>query len=645
MRYLLFIITIMVTLFIGCGKDEKEPTTDLCKNKVCEEWAECNSTNGVCEAKAGFCSENGDCVGLNVYCDEATHTCIEENLCKDVVCADWEECNSTNGVCELKEGNCEENGDCVGLNQYCNLTTHICEEKLSVCDGISCGGTDAGSCGVVNENPVCVCNSGYFKKSEFECVEDNCANRSPIGHTKESATSFESSVFTVYEDTTAFVTEQDSCQGVEDIYLITDESVVIVFRTSDKYVKRFEVELYKDEIDLEHKVFYKNYVDHMNDVKTLIKNPERANYYLVIRNISSRVSEDYHLFYDEFCVICDGELDCIENICYDKCESDSECGLGFKCDETTNECSAITCTMDQECSIDDWYDFNYCINGKCVERVDCHADSDCSELNYDDVYFFCYHNKCKPSDIVNFGESITKEIYLKKLSHHFKIDSMGDIYNFEVKVKGLEILEKTSIEIIFYQYDNVYNYSCFGGKRDNSIAEFSCKIPPYQAGEPIFVSLLLDYENCLNNCDNVEVTIEFGENNPIGCSNDDVCILESEKENTYYTRSICDIERAVCVENQQENISELGESCDNDANCIEFDTICISVCMQEECISDEECLPLPDGSETYCDNENQFYIPLCRKFCQTDNDCIFFPNLYNSHCDEITNRCVYEELR
>ncbi len=41
------------------------------------------------------CSENQECL---------TRECIEIDLCENIICQNWEKCNTTNGICEMKEG-------------------------------------------------------------------------------------------------------------------------------------------------------------------------------------------------------------------------------------------------------------------------------------------------------------------------------------------------------------------------------------------------------------------------------------------------------------------------------------------------------------------------------------------------------------
>ena len=164
MKYLISLIILMSFLLISC---EDDIVKDKCTTETCtQEYKECREDQ--CILKENSCENNNDCE--DKICDN--HKCVEKDLCKDIVCDSWKECNSTNGVCELKTDMCDKNGDCIGQDVYCEPTTHECKLK-DPCENETC--SNHGFCAVTNENkPICSCQTGYHINPEnsLECIKD-----------------------------------------------------------------------------------------------------------------------------------------------------------------------------------------------------------------------------------------------------------------------------------------------------------------------------------------------------------------------------------------------------------------------------------------------------------------------------------------
>jgi hypothetical protein len=209
-KYVVLLILLVFVLF-SCTD---ENNTNLCKNNSCEEWQECNVDIGLCRSKVGFCSHNSECLGENTYCDSNTHLCNAINLCSNINCKDYEECNITTGNCNVKFGFCEKNLDC-NENNYCNEITNKCEEKkVFDCSGIDCDSN--GECVVFEDGAKCICNERYYSPTFghcelkpcdggcnepfTECINDEC---------QEITCSKHSDCF--YEDYYAFCMEDGRC--------------------------------------------------------------------------------------------------------------------------------------------------------------------------------------------------------------------------------------------------------------------------------------------------------------------------------------------------------------------------------------------------------------------------------------------------
>ncbi len=145
---------------------------DLCANNSCENWQECNPSNGDCELKTGMCISNSDCTILATpICNLDTHLCIAEVIECTPACNDWEDCNI--GNCELKDGRCNSTSDC-GDNKICD-DNNSCVDSINPCNGITC--SDHGECKEVDNVANCECVDGYHADG-LNCIEDTdlCEN-------------------------------------------------------------------------------------------------------------------------------------------------------------------------------------------------------------------------------------------------------------------------------------------------------------------------------------------------------------------------------------------------------------------------------------------------------------------------------------
>ncbi|MBN2694056.1 hypothetical protein JXR93_05295, partial [bacterium] len=125
----------------------------------CHENADCTNQDGSfsCECKTGF---SGD--GVN-SCEEITI-----DLCENVVCDSWKNCNSLNGLCELKSNCCDSETDCLE-EQTCD-ENHNCINSVNPCEGVTC--SNNGSCSIVNNIAICSCENGYVADG-LNCVDIN----------------------------------------------------------------------------------------------------------------------------------------------------------------------------------------------------------------------------------------------------------------------------------------------------------------------------------------------------------------------------------------------------------------------------------------------------------------------------------------
>ncbi len=126
----------------------------------CIDIDECFENTDNCQA--GYTCEN---TAGGFICNE-----IIVDLCASVTCDEWEQCNSTNGNCETKENRCSNNGECSG-SQICD-ENHNCVNPIDPCEGQSC--SNFGECAIINNTAKCFCNNGY-KAEGLTCVEiDEC---------------------------------------------------------------------------------------------------------------------------------------------------------------------------------------------------------------------------------------------------------------------------------------------------------------------------------------------------------------------------------------------------------------------------------------------------------------------------------------
>lgn len=158
MKKILFILGIF-WFFMGCATTE-----DACASVTCSDQEQCVA--GICELKDGYCNQKSDC-DENLYCG-SDKKCIDETAyCAGLGCREWEQCSAAEERCILSDGRCNLNGDCTGLDS-CNTTTHLCEAS-DPCDGITCG--EHGRCVVDSGSATCLCDTGYHANG-LNCVVD-----------------------------------------------------------------------------------------------------------------------------------------------------------------------------------------------------------------------------------------------------------------------------------------------------------------------------------------------------------------------------------------------------------------------------------------------------------------------------------------
>jgi len=172
MKKIFFIFILFLSTIVSCGSDGNSEPVDKCESVNCSEWQQCNSETGICVTKSGRCEVKADCsTGFN--CD-TNHNCIEEttDLCLNVTCDEWRECNSQSGECILKSGRCETNANCSN-NLVCDQT-HNCVNQTNPCENQTC--SNHGSCVVENDSAKCNCQNG-FSASGLNCIDINeCTN-------------------------------------------------------------------------------------------------------------------------------------------------------------------------------------------------------------------------------------------------------------------------------------------------------------------------------------------------------------------------------------------------------------------------------------------------------------------------------------
>ncbi len=184
MNKLLFSLIILISfLLISC---EDDSIKDKCTIETCtQEYKECKDDQ--CVFKDGYCEQNYDCIGENIYCDSSTHKCIEENSdkCLNISCEEWQECDQSDGLCKVKTDRCGNNGNCKE-NQYCDRTIHECKESTNICDGVTC--SNHGNCTDSGGVAKCDCNENYHLVNKVECIS-NKKNVSCIDNAPDNAKS------------------------------------------------------------------------------------------------------------------------------------------------------------------------------------------------------------------------------------------------------------------------------------------------------------------------------------------------------------------------------------------------------------------------------------------------------------------------
>ncbi|MFW5878518.1 MAG: hypothetical protein ACOCVR_01755, partial [Myxococcota bacterium] len=148
------------------------------------------SGHGTCRVSGGSavcdCNEGYTASGLE---------CVEDSdPCDDVACESHEVC--VGGQCELREGRCNDDGDCDGA-LVCNMG-HSCVSADQTCASIDCYELDPNTdgCDDSSGEPVCVCEAGYENDGPTRCnrVEPNPCddlNCGPNGHCEVIASTAE----------------------------------------------------------------------------------------------------------------------------------------------------------------------------------------------------------------------------------------------------------------------------------------------------------------------------------------------------------------------------------------------------------------------------------------------------------------------
>lgn len=160
MNKILFICAIS-WLFFGCATTE-----NACDSVTCNDREQCVA--GVCNLKEGYCNQKSDC-HTDFYCS-ATFECVDEAAyCTSLECKEWQSCDVVNSVCILDEGRCDTKAEC-HEGEACG-NDHKCSTVLVVtpCDDVDCG--EHGSCQVVSDAATCSCDVGYHADG-LSCMID-----------------------------------------------------------------------------------------------------------------------------------------------------------------------------------------------------------------------------------------------------------------------------------------------------------------------------------------------------------------------------------------------------------------------------------------------------------------------------------------
>jgi hypothetical protein len=655
----LILVILLVFLSYSCTD---ENGADLCKNNSCEEWQECNSNTGLCNTKQDFCSNNGECTGLDVYCDEATHTCKIHDKCEEVICQDYEICNSVVGECELKDNACVEDTDCSGENMYCD--NNECKKIPNPCDGVDCDNN--GSCGVLEKDgvkyPYCQCDTGFINKQNIRCLEPTCANESPIGHTEEYATNPKGEPFYEKSGTPGhwFRNGIGLCPGAMDVYQFNDRYSLV--KISSDYVVRF----YENSISDENLVVYKINKDAEYGTRDYgvyqVENPEGKDIFMTIISDREDSVRYYDLDYIENCGVddyCITDYSCNQlNQCVIECVGGNDCPSGLRCNETTNICENFTCTNDFECGVD------YCINGNCM-GFNCNANNDCDYMTQNDTEnrnFECFAETCELIYDMNFGE--TKNIPLRGI---IRIDTDDEFLNFDLTINNLDGI-KYLYGATLFRYSSLFNEHDFFMNQiriidSPSTIKFKTNIMlnDIEYNSTInYLKISLDFLYCENGCENIYPQISLSLNNSIGCSSNEDCMVPDEAVkfpfcNTYFNS---------CFLLEDSIYSSFGEICGttydcntpvvcSGSNCYESSANCINnKCTQIDCFEgysgDIDICQDVIGEERYCfENKGAKYLA-CLPFCETDSDCPIIKKenidgFYTITCNPTSHKCEYVE--
>lgn len=94
-------------------------------------------------------------------------------FCSPDRCESYENCNETYQNCTLASNRCTDDLHCTendNGNTVCNQSTHNCiAPEMDPCENITC--SDHGVCGVIGENTICACDSGYHAEA-LSCIID-----------------------------------------------------------------------------------------------------------------------------------------------------------------------------------------------------------------------------------------------------------------------------------------------------------------------------------------------------------------------------------------------------------------------------------------------------------------------------------------
>ncbi|MBN2694564.1 hypothetical protein JXR93_07865 [bacterium] len=109
-EFLVILSFLFATIFISCGEDKKTEK-DSCENVNCNSWESC--FDGVCVLKDGNCNSNSNCLESGTICDLVTHVCIVANIDNFKNRDSWEafDVNSNNSTFSNAKGYYGATGD------------------------------------------------------------------------------------------------------------------------------------------------------------------------------------------------------------------------------------------------------------------------------------------------------------------------------------------------------------------------------------------------------------------------------------------------------------------------------------------------------------------------------------------------------